>query len=157
MKMKSKFNISMIVLLAFMAIMSHYSCNNEQEAEPKYNNTDINPNGSSELALLMRKLFDDGMEMKAQILSGTVPENKMHNLEMLTAEPTDPSETASPIFKINAESYLEIAQDFSDSDPGSSIQMFNNIVTSCMNCHNSFCPGPKIKIKKLFIPVNADG
>lgn len=32
-----------------------------------------------------------------------------------------------------------------------SVESYNEAVTSCVNCHNSYCPGPIARIKKLKI------
>lgn len=32
-----------------------------------------------------------------------------------------------------------------------SVFRFNRMVDQCMNCHTEFCPGPKKRIRKLYL------
>ncbi|MEZ4951026.1 MAG: hypothetical protein R2784_16820 [Saprospiraceae bacterium] len=79
----------------------------ENEA-PVKKRKQLNPNGDSELALLMRDMFDDGMKMKEMIKNGEHPEVSVDFQKILTANATEPEkETASPEYKAFAQTYIQ--------------------------------------------------
>ena len=113
-----------------------------------------NPNGDSELALLMREMFNDGMRMKKQIEKGDELEvlarfNKIH-----TAQATEPDKAASKKYKLYADEYLNMLEQLRASPKGATETLFQGLVESCMNCHRAFCPGPIVRIKKLYLKDN---
>lgn len=114
--------------------------------------TPLNPNGDSELALLMRDMEKDALRMKEQLMKGEKPEviKKFETLQ--TAEATEPEKAESQEFKIFAESYLQTLNALADIDPENAPQMYHGLVESCMTCHRSMCPGPIVRIEKLYLP-----
>jgi hypothetical protein len=140
-----------LIILLFMQCKSkpELEWNPEQNAQDK--TTDINPNGSSELAILMRKMHDDGMEMKKQIINGGNPENVFYKPGILTADPTDSAQVGTMEYNTFAQSYLSISNEFGNMDQEGQKKKFNQIVTTCLTCHQEVCPGPMVKIKKLMI------
>jgi len=40
------------------------------------------------------------------------------------------------------------------SPKGATETLFQGLVESCMNCHRAFCPGPIVRIKKLYLKDN---
>jgi hypothetical protein len=110
----------------------------------------INPNGDSELALLMRDMFDDGMRIKEQVQQGEQPTGLRDFQAIHTAIPTD-STVRTPVFAAFSEAYLQSVRELEAGD-SSSVFRFNRMVDQCMNCHSEFCPGPKKRIRKLYIP-----
>lgn len=109
----------------------------------------INPNGDSELALLMRDMFEDGERIKAQVENGEMPTGLKDFAAIHAAVPTD-STVRGPVFTAFAEAYLESVRQMEAAD-SSSVFRFNRMVDQCMNCHSEFCPGPKKRISKLYI------
>ena len=68
--------------------------------------------------------------------------------EIYLAIPTDP-DASGPMFEafatlsnLSKHWKLQIQQPFS---------LLNKMVDQCMNCHTEFCPGPKKRIRKLYI------
>lgn len=114
--------------------------------------SETNPNGDSELALLMRKMFEEGEDIKKLITNneGNITEGYIAELERIhTATPTD-TEVKTPEF----EAYTKLMIDEANllfSNDSNRVQGFNNLVNRCINCHQSFCPGPIKRIKKLTI------
>jgi hypothetical protein len=47
--------------------------------------------------------------------------------------------------------YLQSSERLNKSHDNLS-ETFNIMVDNCMNCHQKMCPGPMVKIKKLYIP-----
>jgi hypothetical protein len=138
----------MRVLFCLIAVACWSSCNESQQLEPVAERP-INPNGDSELALLMREMFADGERIKAQVERGEQPTGLRDFAAIHAAIPTD-STVKGPVFTAFAEAYLESVRQLEASD-SSSVFRFNRMVDQCMNCHSEFCPGPKKRIRKLYL------
>jgi muramidase (phage lysozyme) len=123
------------------------------QEEVKYPKTkwNKNPNGDSELALLMRDMFDDGLRLKQDIQNGKLPKvmEKFKNIH--TAIPTEDGKTDTDIYKAFAESYLNALENLTEADESNAVKKYNFMVDNCMNCHNAICPGPTVRIKQLYI------
>lgn len=112
---------------------------------------DVNPNGSSELALLMRSMHENGMEVKQKLINGEKPEINYDCARLMTATPTEPAKVANPLYAGYAQAFEEKVKAFDqeyNSDPAGSYQ---SMVDACMNCHREICPGPMVKIKKMYL------
>ena len=110
----------------------------------------LNPNGDSELALLMRAMFDDALLMKQQVEQGEQPRPSLDYQKILTAEATEPEKAASDTYKVHALSYLQTIKALQDADAPQAASLYKNMVNSCMGCHQALCPGPTVRIKKLY-------
>jgi hypothetical protein len=140
----------LLVLSAFVA------CRPTTNDEPSTERP-INPNGDpstgsgqdSELALLMRYMFEESDSLKQLVLEGKPLTGLKKYKEIHSAVPTDP-EVTGPVFEAFATSYIESIKKLEASD-STAIFNFNNMVDQCMNCHTEFCPGPKKRIQKLYI------
>lgn len=111
----------------------------------------INPNGDSELALLMREMMNSSKSLKEQIEQGKLPENfPKEFLKIRTAKPTD-SDTKKESFDDFAASYLDNLQSLYHSPKEELTQNYNAVITACANCHSQHCPGPLKAINKLKI------
>lgn len=135
-----------ILTIALLAILT--ACDRPApEAQPR----PVSPNKDSELALLMREMFEDGERIKAQVERGEMPTRLKDFAAIHAAIPTD-STVRGPVFTAFAEAYLESVRQMEAND-STSVFRFNRMVDQCMNCHTEFCPGPKKRIKKLYIPM----
>ena len=110
----------------------------------------LNPNGDSELALLMRAMFDDALLMKQQVEQGEQPRPSLDYQKILTAEATEPEKAASDTYKVHALSYLQTIKALQEADAPQAASLYKNMVNSCMGCHQALCPGPTVRIKKLY-------
>lgn len=124
---------------------SNESCNKEG---------DLNPNGSSELSLIMRKmaahLADNRDALKAGKEIVAAPK-EIENL--LTAKKTD-----EDIDKTIYDGYAKLYQqriielnETADAPDSIKIKAHNNLVSTCRDCHSNFCPGPMVVINQLDI------
>lgn len=111
----------------------------------------INPNGDSELALLMRAMFEDGMLTKQQILNRQLPEIKYDYTRIHTAEATQPEKVATIDFKLFAKAYEASASALLTSGTDNRAEAYQAMVAACMQCHQTMCPGPIVKIKKMYL------
>jgi hypothetical protein len=113
--------------------------------------TDINPNGSSELSKLMRRMYDHAAaarkDVKAQKIKRTYPAEFS---KIYTATPTD-SLTKNEHFNAFADLYIESLNKFKASTTVNLTDNYNSIVSACVACHTQHCPGPLFKIKLLTI------
>ena len=107
------------------------------------------PNPDSELTLLIRDMFNYYDSLRLDLQSGEVPEDIKTFLEVHEAASTDPKKSKSELYRAMAEVYLQAADRIVTAD--NKISAFNNMVDNCMNCHKQMCPGPMVKIKKLYL------
>lgn len=120
------------------------SCTNS-EAKP------LNPNGDSELALLMRAMHENGMEVKQQLLAGENPELNVDCEKLFTAKATEPEKVATPLYAGYAKAYESAVKSFKHEFNDNRIGTYKTMVDACMNCHREVCPGPMVKIKKMYL------
>ena len=118
----------------------------EQKVRP------INPNGDSELALLMRDMEVEARLMKSEIVEGHKPAVKNFFKEIHTAEATEPEKVASEAYRMYASAYHNALGMLDESEKADVPVAYTAMVESCMNCHREMCPGPMVRIKKLYLP-----
>jgi len=108
------------------------------------------PNDDSELAWLMRQMYEDGEKIKLAVLNNQLPEDfreKFKNIH--TATPTDAS-VRGEVFDTSAKAFLATLDKFY-TEKENQVENFNLVVHACIACHQNYCPGPIKKIKKLAI------
>lgn len=114
----------------------------------------VNPNGDSELALLMREMADWTDSCKAAIVSGREVPSAPSGLNTLhSAKRTDPNIDAN-VFASMASLYQSRVTEFQAATDANRVQLFNSMVQGCVSCHENFCHGPLVRINKMQIPVN---
>ena len=100
----------------------------------------------------MRKMYNDADSIKQLIVNneGNISKEYIEALERIhTATPTD-ADVKTPEFKAYTELMINEANTLF-SNPENKKEGFNNLVNKCVECHQSFCPGPIKKINKLRI------
>jgi hypothetical protein len=106
----------------------------------------------SELALMMRAMAIHADSVKAAVRrSGDLPPYPKEFKKLLTAEPTkgmhiDP--ITFPTFGKDYQNKLDRLYKVKNSDR---TQAYNALVQSCANCHGTHCPGPLMRIKKMYV------
>lgn len=135
--MKKLIIISVILLFA--------AC---QQKEEKVTQTIIDPNNTSEMALLMRDMFLQLEEVKNKIILGEDISKEQFNFELIHKQtPTDESflkegmESMSTAYAYSVEAF--------NTQPSS--KSFISIVNNCMSCHTMLCPGPLERIDNLLL------
>lgn len=134
----------LIALLPLCAILVWQSCNND-------GNKPLNPNGDSELAVLMRQMYEDGVRVKEQVKKGEPVSIEVDFEKIMTAKATDPEKMQGAEFPHFAASYVEAMKALRDAPPAESQDQYSAMVATCMNCHEHSCPGPIVRIKKLML------
>lgn len=143
--------IFLSLLLPLIYVLSCTEVNNETTSKVKYVPTKWhpNPNGDSELALLMRDMYDDGQRMKVAIQNGESFEAQVDFEAILTAAATEPKKAASAEYHAFAQSYIQTMKAMQNLEPAKAVKLYDTMVASCMTCHQALCPGPTARIKKL--------
>ncbi len=115
------------------------------------------PNPSSELAVLMRDMWEYADTLKNEVIDSdsinSLPNYQNRFEEIHTATPTDEN-TKSIAFDAMAKVMLQKLENvYQNENKKQSVQVegFNLLVKSCLQCHQQHCPGPISKISKLMI------
>ena len=132
-----------------------YSCSDsvEAEAEDTFRHPDdiVNPNGDSELALVMRNLHFEADMIRAKLENNeSVDLSVLRGLtvQLVTAAPTDSSVLDSNYYML---SDLLLKQLDNIPDGQNQRLEFNGMVGACVTCHKNTCPGPIDKINLLMV------
>jgi cytochrome c556 len=131
----------LIAVFPLLVALLWQACKNE--AKP------LNPNGDSELAILMRQMFEDGERIREQIKNGQSVAIQVDFEKIMTATATDPAKMQGKEYPHFAASYVEAMKALRDAPPAEAQDKYSAMVATCMNCHEQSCPGPIVRIKKL--------
>ncbi len=103
--------------------------------------TDLHPDGTSELALVMRGLVDDAKVARAAVLEGRpVPPRWSVQRTMRCAWPTAAADRDEK-FDALAQAYLEQVRTL-ESNPADPRLAYTHVLEGCLACHQTMCPGP---------------
>lgn len=127
-----------------------FACNVTEKNAHTTDKQILNPNGDSELALLMRAMFDDAARMKAQLDKGEQVTPNIDHKKILTAHATEPHKAASAQYKAFSAAYLNIIDSFEQAQKDDIDALYTDMVNSCIACHQSLCPGPIVRIEQLY-------
>ena len=120
------------------------SCINSKEEST----TIIDPNDTSEMAFLMRDMFE-----RMKVIKDKIENNEVLSKEQLSfasihlQEATDSSFIKEGLVHMS-EGYIRIINQFNNYP---SKENYKSIVNSCVNCHISMCPGPLQRIDNLIL------
>lgn len=110
-----------------------------------------NPNGMSELAVLMRLMLADLQSARADILEQRTPAPLLARHQKLRCSwPTEPHMRQGS-FDVRAQALLA-AEARLDAQPQQARQGFAAVVESCVACHQESCEGPLPLIEALRLP-----
>lgn len=125
-----------IVFLAFLL-----GCNPSPKAI-------TDPNETSEMALMMRQLYDDMVVLKKELeLGNTLKEKQLSFAPIHLHSPTD-SSFIKPSFMESSAAFSKAVQLF-NVDPSEAT--YRGIVMGCVTCHQALCPGPLVRIDNLVL------
>jgi hypothetical protein len=111
----------------------------------------VNPNGDSELALLMREMLHNSESLKEMIKSGNLPDKFPEAfLKIHTAKATE-TDMKKESFNGFADNYLANLQTLYKSPKEKLTSNYNAVINACISCHTEHCPGPLRAINKLKI------
>jgi hypothetical protein len=114
--------------------------------------SDRNPNGASELAVLMREMetqaeiWKGEIEKKEAVLS-SVPASFYGLKTAAVTKPTMKNEN----FNAFADDFITFSEALVKGSADERKDAYNSMVNGCMNCHTQMCPGPMVRIKKFLL------
>ena len=145
------------IFILFALALLGVACQEVHDAKADSNRDDflhpdsiVNPNGDSELALVMRDIHYEANEVGRAIEIGReVDLTKLKDLSarLSTSVPTDSNvlDNAYYSFTSTLEGHVE------RMDTEDAVIEFNSVVETCVACHKNTCPGPIEKIQRLKI------
>lgn len=113
--------------------------------------TDRNPNGSSELSMLMRDMQKYTTDAKADIKGGKTPAPYPAEFDKVHTAKISEGVSKSDYYKQFADLYVMAVKNYATSTPATRVETYNNMVSSCLACHSQHCPGPVPAIRKMTI------
>lgn len=142
-------------LLPFITLFAIVSCSSQQaEVATKppaaVGIQELTP--PSELALMMREMATHADSVKAAIALGVELPPFPKGFKRLTkATPTAGMHIDPITFPTFSADYLKKLDALYDAGSDARTQMYNALVQSCANCHGTHCPGPLMRIKKMYV------
>ncbi len=141
--------ITAIVLFAFACSNGETDVAEDSAAACK--TKPLNPNGDSELAILMREMANWTDSCKAAILSShPMPVAPEHLNTLTTAKKTDETIDAA-LYNSQASLYQGAVVAFNNATDTDRNALYNSMVAACAGCHQNFCQGPLVRINKMTI------
>lgn len=108
---------------------------------------------ASELALLMRNMAAHADSVKASLKRNDKLPPKVDASTLLTATPT-PGMHIDPItFPTFSADYVKKLEALYKAPKKERPQAYNALVQSCANCHGTHCPGPLMRIRKMYVDL----
>lgn len=136
--------------IVVLSVILLSSCNTQLKKEKVIITKGKSPE-PSEMATLMKQMLQLNAENKKKILEGKLPQGFPEGfLKIHTATLTTPSDK-KPEFKVYSDFYLKNLREVFEAPRDSLKMKHNNTVNSCIACHQTTCPGPISRIKKLLI------
>ena len=111
--------------------------------------TDVNPNGSSELSLLMRDMQKYTNQAKADLKAGKTPASFPADFNKLFTAIISENNSKSEFYNQFGELYISSVKNYASSSTENRVETYNNMVNACLACHSQHCPGPGPVIKKM--------
>lgn len=143
-----------LLTLAVLLIAACQDENAEKAKEQKAPTEDksLEMYQASELAQLMRKMYEDNLDIRQEILKGKLPKSFPEDFKTIhTAQATDPEEI-NETFHALADQYLKNIEAIEKAEnPAAAKIAYNNMIATCASCHQIYCQGPLAKIRKMRI------
>lgn len=111
---------------------------------------------TSELAALMRKMYEDNLELKKEIIDGKIPESFPEDFYAIhTAIATKGMVSDTATFNAMANTYLANMKKITEAEtPEKAKIAYNEMIMTCATCHQIYCQGPLPKIRKMTIKLD---
>jgi hypothetical protein len=112
------------------------------------------PDDASELALLMRAMAAHVDSVKATLQRGDgIPPYPEDFAKLFTATPTEGMHIDPITYPTFGKDYLAKLDMLYAGTEEERPRLYNALVQSCANCHGTHCPGPLMRIKKMYVPL----
>lgn len=105
---------------------------------------------ASELALLMRDMYDQNLDLRERIIKGDIP--KSFPEDFIKIHSAESAEDLNETFDALAKEYIANIEAITEAESKEEgIKAYNQMVSTCASCHTIYCQGPLAKIKKMRI------
>lgn len=140
------------IFISLFCIGFILACGSEETNKSQRTSSSVfSPNEDSELALLMRFMFDDMDRVRSELKAGKHPIITFPAKELFSAEPTDENQVSSDHYHLLGQAFLAAVNQFQQSDYSQLSEHYEVLVESCMSCHQHSCPGPMRRIRNLYL------
>lgn len=103
----------------------------------------------SELSKLMRTMVADMKKLRVKVQQNEkIPHFYKRYSRIYTAKPSADSKKGER-FDEYAKVFLTQCERFAQAAPEQQKAEYNNLVKTCIHCHESYCPGPLTMLKKM--------
>lgn len=149
-----------ILVLGCLAGASFFiGCNQTAKTEPAEGTSEkkeLEMYEESELALLMRNMYEENMDMRKKLQAGELPESFPQDFKNIhTAVATKGMIHDRNTFDALADQYVTNMEQIEKAPtPEHAKIAYNEMVLTCASCHKIYCQGPLAKIKKMKIPMD---
>lgn len=138
----------LVILVTMIGCMARQATSEVPVAAPQ----GLKP--ASELALLMRTIAAHADSVKASLAQGReLPPYPEPARNMMTATPTEGMHIDPITYPTFGHDYLLKLDNLYKVPAGERTQAYNAVVQGCANCHTTHCPGPMMRIKKMYAPL----
>lgn len=134
-----------VFLCVLIFVGFFWACQQSEKAPRK----SLNPNGDSELAVLMRAMYEETMEMKKALKEGKKYDHSFEEEAIFTATPTEEGKNVTDSYKAFAQHYLYVMEQYANASDKDLRGSYEQIVGNCQSCHKAICPGPLRRIRHL--------
>ena len=144
--------VLLVIIVAFVSCFA-------ESAEPiAQQNTELSAQEvtpPSELALLMRRMAAHADSVKIGLARGdkNLPPYPKEISALFTATPTADMHIDPITYPTFGKDYQQKVAALYSGAKKDRAQLYNALVQSCANCHGTHCPGPLMRIKKMYVPV----
>ncbi len=112
------------------------------------------PDDASELALLMRAMAAHLDSVKATMARGDdLPAYPVEFAKLFTATPTEGMHIDPITYPTFGKDYLMKLDMLYTGAEADHPRLYNALVQSCANCHGTHCPGPLMRIRKMYVSL----
>jgi cytochrome c553 len=138
--------LPLLLLIAVMACLAHRPATTVAESTSAQDD-------ASELALLMRTMASHMDSVKAALTrNGKLPP-KPDVSRLLTATPTEGMHIDPITYPTFSADYVKKLDALYKAPKKERPKAYNALVQSCANCHGVHCPGPLMRIKKMYVAL----
>jgi cytochrome c553 len=137
-----------------LALIAFVACSLQVADGPATDAQELTP--PSELALLMRRMAAHADSVKAGLARGdkSLPPYPKEIAKLLTATPTKDMHIDPITFPTFGKDYQAKVAALYKAKPQQRAQAYNAVVQACANCHGSHCPGPLMRIRKMYVKAD---
>jgi hypothetical protein len=140
----------LLVLLLILMVTTAFVRHGSEPEAPMVQ--DLKP--ASELALLMRSMATHADSVKAAVQrKGKLPPYPKEIRTLLTATPTEGMHIDPITYPTFANDYVKKVDQLYKGSKKDHARLYNALVQGCANCHSTHCPGPMMRIKKMYVPL----